>query len=70
MAADTTDITAKQQLAELIFDGDLSAFVAEERAKGASWRVIAADVSARLNRRAYVSHESLRQWYGDIPPNP
>lgn len=59
----------KRQLAELIYDGDLPAFVADMRVKGASWRIIAGEVNANLKRRATVTHESLRQWYGE-PTDP
>lgn len=68
---DVKTVTRGQQLAEHHYDGDLPADVRDARNRGASWRIIAADVNARLSRRASVTHESLRQWYGDaLPPSP
>jgi hypothetical protein len=63
-------VTRGQQLAEHHYDGDLAGDVAFMRARGASWRVIAAHVNPKFNRRASVTYQSLINWYGDIPPSP
>lgn len=57
-------ITRGQQLAEHHYPGDLRALVLGMRTAGASWRVIATMVNPKFNRRASVTHESLRTWYG------
>jgi len=56
-------VTAKQQLAELTFPGDLRVFVSEAREVGASWRIIAHMVSTLLPDTLSVSHETIRVYY-------
>ena len=53
----------KQTLLELKYPGDLKADVKAWAAGGTSWRWMAERVSARCGYD--VSHESLRQWYGE-----
>jgi hypothetical protein len=53
--------TAKQQLLELTYGGDLASDIAAWLAAGRSWRQIRSEVEARTNVR--VSYETLRQWY-------
>lgn len=55
--------TPKRQLLELLYDGDLPGDVHTFLAADMSWREIAERVSARTG--VTVSHESMRQWYGD-----
>ena len=55
--------TPKQTLLELRYDGDLAADIKTMAAAGVSWREMAERVSARCGYD--VSHESLRQWYGE-----
>ena len=54
--------TPKQQLLEMLYDGDLTADIAVMVATPLSWREIAARVSARSGHT--VSHETMRNWYG------
>lgn len=56
--------TPKQLLVEHIYDGDLPADVRRLIADGKSWREVASQVSVKTGQS--VSHESLRQWYGDL----
>jgi hypothetical protein len=55
--------TPKQLLLEHRYPGDLAADVKTMAVEGTSWREMAKQVSARC--KYTVSHESLRQWYGE-----
>jgi intein-encoded DNA endonuclease-like protein len=57
-----TTSTPKQLLIEHRYDGDLTSDIKKMAASGTSWREMAERVSARCGYT--VSHESLRQWYG------
>ena len=54
--------TPKQQLLQIRLGRDLSTYIAEARAAGREWRVIADDLTAVTGIK--ISHESLRQWFG------
>lgn len=60
--------TAKQQLIEHLYDGDLAAEIASWLEDGSTWRDIAGRVSKATDQQ--VSHESLRGWYGHLRPEP
>ena len=55
--------TSKQLLIEHRYNGDLAADIKTMAAAGTSWREMAERVRARCEYT--VSHESLRQWYGE-----
>lgn len=55
--------TSKQLLIEHKYHGDLAADIKAMADAGTSWRVMAERVRVRC--KYTVSHESLRQWYGE-----
>ena len=55
--------TSKQLLIEHRYGGDLAADIKTMAAAGTSWREMSERVRARCEYT--VSHESLRQWYGE-----
>jgi hypothetical protein len=54
--------TTKQRLLRVLYP-EVDETVAELIAAGMSWRQIADDIAGRAG--VSVSHESLRQWYGE-----
>lgn len=51
-----------EQLASLILGRDVRDFIAERRAEGRSWRLIAQDIADATGRRVNVTYETARQW--------
>jgi hypothetical protein len=56
--------TAKQQLLELTYEGDLWGDITGWLAAGRSWRDIRHEVETRTG--LHVSHESLRMWHKEL----
>lgn len=54
--------TPKEQLASLILGRDVRDFIAERRAEGRSWRLVARDIYDATNQRVDVTYETVRQW--------
>jgi hypothetical protein len=69
-----TTPTTKQQLAESRYlpERSLRDDVLDARRQGHSWRAIAQKVNDLLAKNPLVTvavtHESLRQWYGELDP--
>ncbi len=59
-------MTPQQTLIELRLGGDLTGFIRRNRAEGKGWRPIAVEISDRTG--ISVSHEAVRQWYGESTP--
>lgn len=57
--------TPKQQLATLLFGGDLETFVRDRRDVGTPWRVVARDLYEATDGKVDVTHETLRVWFPD-----
>lgn len=60
--------TPKQLLLEHTYGGDLAGDIAALVADGKGWREIAQHVTTETGVK--VSHESLRQWYGQSAEAP
>jgi hypothetical protein len=58
----TEEPSAKRQLLEMKYDGDIAGDIAGWIAGGISWRSIRDRVQERTGFN--VSYESLRNWYG------
>lgn len=58
--------TPTQRLASLLLGSDVRAFIAEKRAAGRPWRFIARDLYEATDGQIDVTHETLRQWYGEV----
>lgn len=63
----TQDTTAKQRLAEVLLDRSMTEYIAEKRNSTPKWpwRLIAQQLAADTDGKVEVTHETLRQWYGD-----
>jgi len=62
---DVPDLTPNQKLAELVLNQPLSKWVATRRSEGLSWRSVAEQLATDTGGKVDVSHEALRQWYGE-----
>ncbi len=56
--------TPTQRLADVLLEKSLDDFVAERRAEGRAWRLIARDLWQSTNGEIDVTYETLRSWYG------
>lgn len=63
----TQDTSAKQRLAEVLLDRSMTEYIAEKRNSTPKWpwRLIAQQLAADTGGQVEVTHETLRQWYGD-----
>lgn len=59
--------TAAHELADLKLGRPVTEYVAEKRADGKAWRVIARDLYLDTNGEVDVTHETLRSWCGAEP---
>lgn len=56
--------TPTHRLADVLLPTTLAEFVAEKRADGRSWRLIARDLHEDTNGQVDVTAETLRGWFG------
>jgi hypothetical protein len=61
-----TSATPTRKLVEVLFSGDLEAWVSICRGAGQSWRSIAWDLNERLGGECTISHETLRAWFAEV----
>lgn len=59
--------TASHRLADVLLadDGPLERFVADRRAVGRSWRLIARDLYEATSTEVDLTYETLRSWFPD-----
>lgn len=57
--------TATRRLLDHLLGGQLDAFVADRRAAGQPWRIVARDVHAETG--VDITPEALRSWYAQDP---
>lgn len=60
--------TTTRKLASLILDEPVADWVAAQRAKGLSWRLIAHQLRDVTDGQVDVTHESIRTWSTTIGP--
>jgi len=59
---DLSPATATQRLASVLLDQDVCDYIAEKRAAGRSWRLLARDLYDATGGHVDVTSETLRQW--------
>jgi hypothetical protein len=61
-----TTETATQRLASLLLGQPVTAWIAQERSEGRSWRQVAADLKVATNGQIEITHEAARGWHEEI----
>lgn len=57
--------TPNQRLATVLLGKNVRDFIAERRAEGRSWRLIARDLHSATDGQVDVTSETLRTWAGE-----
>lgn len=58
--------TPTQRLASILLGESVQTFIATRRENGRPWRFIARDLYDATEGQIDVTHETLRQWHGDV----
>jgi hypothetical protein len=58
--------TPTQRLAGLLLGRPVNQWIAERRAAGRSWRLVARDLYEATNGQIDVTHETVRVWSEDV----
>lgn len=53
-----------QRLASILLGRPLDGWIADQRAAGRSWRLVARDLYEATNGQIDVTHETVRTWFG------